>query len=91
MRILILSIIHKTEKGEYRFSSKETKEFLEVETLYDRILLNELRYMILENLNEINASDIGYKESQKGCFLNTERMNKFKIANPENEMQHNKN
>ena len=37
---------HMTEKGEYRFSSDETKEYLEVETLNDRILLEELRSMI---------------------------------------------
>jgi hypothetical protein len=52
---------HKTEKGEYRFSSKETMEFLEIESLSDRILLKELRYIIDENLKEIEASGIDLK------------------------------
>lgn len=62
--------IHKTEKGIYRFSSKETKEYLEVETLCDRILLEELRSLIVENLKEINASEIDMKESSKAAFQN---------------------
>jgi hypothetical protein len=47
---------HKTEKGEYRFSSKETKEYLEVDTLFERNLIEEIGWMIGENLNEISAS-----------------------------------
>jgi hypothetical protein len=54
---------HITEKGQYRFSSLETKKYLELETLNDRILLEELRSIIVENLKEINASGIDTKES----------------------------
>jgi hypothetical protein len=54
---------HFTEKGQYRFSSLETKKYLELETLNDRILLEELRSIIVENLKEINASGIDSKES----------------------------
>jgi hypothetical protein len=57
--------LHITEKGRYRFSSLETKEYLEIETLNDRILLEELRSVIVENLKAINASDIDSKESYK--------------------------
>jgi DNA mismatch repair ATPase MutL len=55
--------IHITEKGQYRFSSLETKKYLEIETLNDRILLEELSSIIVENLKEINASGIDTKES----------------------------
>jgi anti-sigma regulatory factor (Ser/Thr protein kinase) len=55
--------VHITEKGRYRFSSLETKKYLEVETLNDRILLGELRSIIVENLKEIKASGIDSKES----------------------------
>ncbi|HNW56869.1 MAG TPA: ATP-binding protein [Bacteroidales bacterium] len=53
---------HSTDKDEYRFSSKETKEFLEVETLYDKNLLDDIASMISENLKEIEASGITFKE-----------------------------
>ncbi len=56
---------HKTGKGEYRFSSKETKEYLEIDTLYDRNLLKEISSMIYENLKGIEASGIEVKESYK--------------------------
>jgi len=59
---------HITEKGQYRFSSLETKEFLELETLNDRILLEDLRYLIVENLKAINASDLNAIESYKSAF-----------------------
>lgn len=54
---------HLTEKGEYSFSTEEVKEYLEVETLNDRILLHDLRSVINENLKEIAASGIDFKES----------------------------
>jgi hypothetical protein len=54
---------HMTEKGEYIFSTDEVKDYLEVETLCDRILLNDLRSVINENLREIEASGIDFKES----------------------------
>lgn len=54
--------LHKTDNGEYRFSSKETKEYLEIETLNDRKLLEEIGNMINENLKEIEASGIDFKE-----------------------------
>jgi K+-sensing histidine kinase KdpD len=53
---------HCTDKGEYRFSSLETKEYLEVDTLYDSTLLNEIESMINENLKEIEAAGILTKE-----------------------------
>lgn len=56
---------HKTGKGEYRFSSKETKEYLEIDTLYDRNLLKEISSMIYENLKGIEASGIEVRESNK--------------------------
>ena len=48
---------HKTVTGEYFFSSKETKEYLEVETLNDNSLLQEIKCMINENLKEISVSE----------------------------------
>lgn len=60
--------MHNTEKGCYRFSSLETKKYLEIETLNDRILLEELRSIIVENLKAINASDINSKESCNAAF-----------------------
>lgn len=59
---------HSTDKGEYRFSSKETKEYLEVDSLYDRSLLEELGWMIGENLKEIEASGFQLKERNKVVF-----------------------
>jgi signal transduction histidine kinase len=53
---------HITERGEYRFSSKETKEFLEVDTLYENVLLEDIGCMIGENLKEIEVSGFTYKE-----------------------------
>ncbi len=58
--------LHTTEKGEYRFSSLETRQYLEVETLYDRSLLNEIGNMIGENLKGINASGFELKASYSG-------------------------
>jgi hypothetical protein len=56
---------HKTDKGEYRFSSKETKEYLKVESLSDRKLLGEIGCMIATNLKEIEVSGFDLKESYK--------------------------
>jgi anti-sigma regulatory factor (Ser/Thr protein kinase) len=60
--------MHITDKGRYRFSSLETKEFLETETLNDRILLEDLRSLIVENLKAINASEISSRESCSAAF-----------------------
>jgi len=54
--------IHKTDEGEYRFSAKETMEYLEIETLNDRKLLDLIGNMIDENLIKIGASGIDFKE-----------------------------
>lgn len=56
---------HRTDDGEYRFSSKETKEFLEVDTLNERNLLEDIGWMIGENLKEINVSGFELKERNK--------------------------
>lgn len=53
---------HVTDKGEYSFSVKETKECLEVETLAENNLLNDISGMISENLNEIEVSGLILKE-----------------------------
>ncbi|MCE5347790.1 MAG: ATP-binding protein [Bacteroidales bacterium] len=55
---------HVTDNGEYSFSSKETKEYLEVDTLYDNALLEDIAGMIGENLKEIQASGLTFKEMQ---------------------------
>lgn len=49
---------YKTDQGEYRFSSEETKTFLEVTTLNDYNLLNMIGNMINDNLKEICISDM---------------------------------
>jgi K+-sensing histidine kinase KdpD len=56
---------HKTDYGEYRFSSKETKEFLEVEALTEMNLLEEIGWMIGENLKEIKVSGFELRERKK--------------------------
>jgi hypothetical protein len=50
--------IHRTDKGEYRFNTGETKQFLETDTLNDRILLEDIKGMINENLIDLEASGI---------------------------------
>jgi hypothetical protein len=60
--------MHKTDNGEYRFSTKETKEYLEVDTLNERNLLEEIGWMIGENLNEIEVSGFKLKERIKVVF-----------------------
>lgn len=49
---------HLTDKGEYSFSSEETKEYLEVDALNDNGLLRNIREMINVNLTDIGVSDI---------------------------------
>lgn len=62
---LNLVYLHNTEKGEYRFSSGETKKYLEIDTFCDRDLLYEIGSMIRENLKELDASGINFKENHK--------------------------
>ncbi len=50
--------IHKTDTGEYSFSTKETKEFLEIGILNGYELLNMIGTMISSNLKEICVSGI---------------------------------
>jgi hypothetical protein len=59
------SYSHRTDKGQYDFSTRETKEYLGVESLQDRTLLDEIRSMIVENLKEINAS--GIENTKESC------------------------
>jgi hypothetical protein len=56
---------HITDKGEYVFSTKETKEYLELNVLNDRKLLEDIRNMIFENLRIISASGIDFKDDNK--------------------------
>ena len=49
---------HSTDKGEYSFNTGEAKEFLEVDTLNNAGLLEEIEEMINENLKDINASGV---------------------------------
>lgn len=55
---------HVTDKGEYRFSVKETMEYLEIENLSENNLLNDISGMISENLNEIEVSGIKLKDER---------------------------
>lgn len=54
---------HCTDKGTYLFSTKETKEYLEVDTLYDHDLLEGIKSMINENLREIDASGMDFEHT----------------------------
>jgi hypothetical protein len=65
LRLLIASnprvnftFIHKTDFGEYRFSSRETKDYLDIETFNDIGLLYDIGLMINGNLANISASGI---------------------------------
>ncbi len=53
---------HITDKGEFRFSSEETKQYLEVERLTDNSLIGDICSMIAENLKEIDVSGYKFKE-----------------------------
>lgn len=48
---------HKTDIGKYRFSSRETQEFLGADTLNDYELLKMVKEMINGNLRDIGVSD----------------------------------
>ena len=56
---------HGTDKGIYRFSTAETKEYLNADTLNNRDLLEDIGCMMGENLKEIEVSGFVYKESYK--------------------------
>jgi len=49
---------HKTDTGEYRFSSLEIKEYLGIGDFNDSHLLADIKEMINENLKDIGVSDI---------------------------------
>jgi hypothetical protein len=52
---------HKTDSGFYRFSTKETKEFLETDELTCQTLLQDIVDMINGNLTEINVTGLDIK------------------------------
>jgi hypothetical protein len=54
---------HTTDMGEYIFSTKETKEYLGIDTLYEKSLLDDIGGMIAENMKEIGATGFYYKEN----------------------------
>lgn len=49
---------HRTDNGEYRFSTSETREYLETGSLNDYSLLKEIGEIIRENLSQISVSEI---------------------------------
>lgn len=49
---------HKTDKGEYTFSSAEILDYLEIGNFNNSQLLKDIKEMIIENLKEIGASDL---------------------------------
>lgn len=49
---------HRTDSGEYTFSTSNTKEYLETESLGDYALLKEIGEMIKENLSDISVSEL---------------------------------
>ncbi|MBK7713227.1 MAG: ATP-binding protein [Bacteroidales bacterium] len=55
------SYCHSTDSGEYRFNTADTKEYLEVETLSDMALLEDIKSIINENLKVINASGVQFE------------------------------
>lgn len=48
---------HKTDSGEYRFSSKEIKDYLGIKDFHDSSLLSDLKEMINNNLRETGVYD----------------------------------
>jgi DNA mismatch repair ATPase MutL len=52
---------HLTDKGEYSFSTRETKEYLETDSLYENSLLDDIAGMIGENLKGIGATGFDYR------------------------------
>jgi hypothetical protein len=63
---------HQTDQGEYRFSSEVTKAYLEVSTLNERVLLDQIACMISENLKEIVASGVDFKERKEKFYEQSE-------------------
>jgi signal transduction histidine kinase len=59
---------HVTDNGNFRFSSKETKEYLEVDTLYNNSLLEDIGKMIAENLFEIGVSGLILREKEQKFY-----------------------
>ncbi len=55
--LINFNYFHITDEGEYRFSTKETKEYLGIETLNGYELLNMIGTMINENLKNICVTD----------------------------------
>jgi hypothetical protein len=53
---------HKTDTGEYTFSTSETMEYLETDNLNDMALLEDLKGMIYGNLAAIEASGLPLKK-----------------------------
>lgn len=49
---------HKTDKGNFSFSTTETKQVLEIQYINDYELLEDIKNMINENLEEIGASGL---------------------------------
>jgi hypothetical protein len=58
------SYYHKTDKGEYSFNTRETKEILETNILYEQSLLTDIGEMIGENLKEIGATGIEMRANE---------------------------
>lgn len=56
---------HTTDAGCYIFSTKETKEYLGMDALYEKSLLDDIGEMIAENMKEIGATGFYYKENVK--------------------------
>jgi hypothetical protein len=54
---------HCTDSGDYSFSTSETKECLEVDSLNNRDLLEDIGCMIGENLKQIKVTGFVYRES----------------------------
>jgi light-regulated signal transduction histidine kinase (bacteriophytochrome) len=48
---------HKTDTGEYVFSSKEIKEYLEIDNFNDNSLLQDIKQMINQNLKDAGVAD----------------------------------
>lgn len=49
--------IHKTDKGNYSFSTSETRKLLEIKDLSGNSLLNDIKQMIEENIRSIGVSE----------------------------------
>lgn len=49
---------HNTDKGSFRFSTAETKEYLGIETLNEPGLADSIREMIGQNIRELSENDV---------------------------------